>query len=94
MCPAVERTRRLSNRTRISFFPNAPERTYDAYLDARGLVRRGRVGAAPCMLMDSPAMVAAVAGRLRREPGWLLCNTFGCEPCTLRKRRLRALGKL
>jgi aminoglycoside N3'-acetyltransferase len=66
----------------------------DAYLDERGLVRRGRVGAAPCMLMDSPAMVAAVAGRLRREPGWLLCNTFGCEPCTLRKRRLRALGKL
>jgi len=66
----------------------------DDYLEERGVLRRGRVGEATCLLMDSRTMVAAVAERLRREPGWLLCSTFGCEPCTLRKRRLRALGRL
>ncbi len=66
----------------------------DNFLEERGVLRRGRVGAAKCLLMDSRTMVAAVAERLRREPGWLLCSTFGCEPCTLRKRRLRALGLL
>jgi aminoglycoside 3-N-acetyltransferase len=66
----------------------------DAYLEARGLLRRGRVGAAPAMLLDSRTMVAAVVDRLQAEPGWLLCDTFGCEPCTLRKRRLHSLGLL
>jgi aminoglycoside 3-N-acetyltransferase len=66
----------------------------DAYLEEHGLLWRGRVGAATCLLMHSPHVVTAIAARLRRDPGWLLCNTFGCEPCTLRKRRLRALGRL
>jgi hypothetical protein len=66
----------------------------DAYLEAQGVLRRGTIGAAPAMLMTSREMVAAVAQRLKVEPGWLLCNTFGCEPCTLRKRRLRSLGLL
>jgi aminoglycoside 3-N-acetyltransferase len=65
----------------------------DSYLEQCGILARGRVGAATCLLMDSRAMVAAVADRLQREPGWLLCSTFGCEPCTLRKRRLRELGR-
>jgi aminoglycoside 3-N-acetyltransferase len=66
----------------------------DPYLEAQGILIRGQVGAAPCLLMEARAMVAAVAERLQREPGWLLCHTFGCEPCTLRKRRLRSLGLL
>ena len=44
--------------------------------------------------MSKVPMTVAGAERLRREPGWLLCSTFGCEPCTLRKRRLRAMGRL
>ncbi len=64
----------------------------DAHLEAHGVVKRGLVGAAPCLLMEARAMVAAVAEQLRRQPGWLLCHTFGCEPCTLRRRRLRSLG--
>jgi aminoglycoside 3-N-acetyltransferase len=64
----------------------------DAYLEAQGLLRRGRVGRAECLWLEAQPMVAAIAERLRREPAWLLCSTFGCEPCTLRKRRLRALG--
>jgi len=66
----------------------------DAYLEEHGLLWRGRVAAAACLLMHSPHVVTAIASRLRRDPGWLLCNTFGCEPCTLRKRRLQALGGL
>lgn len=66
----------------------------DSYLEARGLLRRGRVAAADGMLMNSHEVVAAVVERLKREPDWLLCHTFGCEPCTLRRRRLRDLGWL
>jgi hypothetical protein len=66
----------------------------DAYLEEQGLLKRGKIGSAVSLLMSSQAMVAAVAARLRREPGWLLCHTFGCEPCTLRRRRLRSLGLL
>ncbi len=66
----------------------------DAHLEERGLLKRGRVGGAASLFMDSRDMVSAVVERLKREPAWLLCNTFGCEPCTLRKRRLRSLGLL
>ena len=66
----------------------------DAYLEEQGILKRGKIGSAASLLMSSEAMVAAVAARLRREPGWLLCHTFGCEPCTLRRRRLRSLGLL
>jgi aminoglycoside 3-N-acetyltransferase len=66
----------------------------DDYLDAQGLLRRGRVGSADCLLLDSGPTVAAVVERLKREPDWILCHTFGCEPCTLRRRRLRELGLL
>jgi aminoglycoside 3-N-acetyltransferase len=66
----------------------------DAYLEEQGVLKRGKIASADSLLMSSQAMVAAVADRLRREPGWLLCHTFGCEPCTLRRRRLRALGLL
>jgi aminoglycoside N3'-acetyltransferase len=66
----------------------------DTYLDNLGLLRRGRLASADCTLMNSHEIVPAVVDRLQREPGWLLCHTFGCEPCTLRRRRLRDLGLL
>ena len=66
----------------------------DSYLEEQGILKRGKIAAADAILQSSQAMVQAVAARLRREPGWLLCHTFGCEPCTLRRRRLRALGRL
>jgi aminoglycoside 3-N-acetyltransferase len=66
----------------------------DPYLDSLGLLRRSRLASADCMLMNSQDIVAAVVQRLKRQPDWLLCHTFGCEPCTLRRRRLRHLGML
>jgi aminoglycoside 3-N-acetyltransferase len=64
----------------------------DDYLASRGVLRLGKVAAASCMLMDAAAMVGAIVERLRKEPDWLLCKAFVCEPCTLRKRRLRERG--
>jgi aminoglycoside 3-N-acetyltransferase len=66
----------------------------DGYLEEQGILKRGKIAGASAILENSQAMVQAVAMRLKREPGWLLCNTFGCEPCTLRRRRLRSLGLL
>ena len=66
----------------------------DSYLETQGLLTRGKVAGADSKLMDSQAIVPAVVERLKREPGWMLCHTFGCEPCTLRRRRLRSLGLL
>jgi len=66
----------------------------DGYLEEQGILKRGKIAGASAILENSQAMVQAVAIRLKREPGWLLCNTFGCEPCTLRRRRLRSLGLL
>ncbi len=66
----------------------------DSYLEELGILKRGKIAAADAILESSQAMVQAVAMRLKREPGWLLCHTFGCEPCTLRRRRLQLLGRL
>ncbi|NQU11067.1 AAC(3) family N-acetyltransferase [bacterium] len=64
------------------------------WLAARGIGQPGRIAAAECWLGSAPELVAAVAEELQRNPAWLLCNLFGCEPCTLRRRRLRERGLL
>jgi aminoglycoside 3-N-acetyltransferase len=64
----------------------------DGHLVAAGIASRGRIGAAPSMLMPGMAAVASIAERLGREPDWLLCRGWACEPCTLRRRRLRERG--
>ena len=66
----------------------------DTYLTARGILQRGKVGLAESMLMNSRELIAAVVKKLQAEPAWLLCDHFICEPCSLRKRRLREKGLL
>jgi len=66
----------------------------DAYLRELGILKECKVAAADCMLMDAHAMVEAVARRLKREPAWLLCSDFTCEPCNRRKARLCERGLL
>jgi len=66
----------------------------DAYLTECGILRRGKVGQTESILMNSREMVAAVVKKLQAEPAWLLCDNFICEPCALRKRRLREKGLL
>jgi len=64
----------------------------DAYLQEKGVLQRGQVCAAECMLMEARSMVAVVVERLQQEPDWLLCHNFACEPCNLRRHRLHAMG--
>lgn len=64
----------------------------DAFLTGRGISRRVTIGRAPSQLMPAPAAVDAVVERLLHEPDWLLCDSFVCEPCNLRKMRLRREG--
>ncbi|MBU0714594.1 MAG: AAC(3) family N-acetyltransferase [Verrucomicrobia bacterium] len=64
----------------------------DTYLAECGVMREGKVWQAAVILMDAVKMVAAVKKKLQAEPAWLLCDNFTCEPCALRKKRLREKG--
>lgn len=64
----------------------------DSALDQRGLVKRGRVCRADCMLMDARSIVDTIVERLQTEPGWLFCASIVCEPCHRRRERLRNRG--
>lgn len=64
----------------------------DAYLAERGLLCRGRIATADAMLLNAAEMVAAVVDKLKADPAWLLCDSIVCEPCSLRKRRLKECG--
>jgi len=64
----------------------------DGYLEESGGITRGKVCDADSMLMDSHDLVDAIVKRLHTEPSWLFCDALVCEPCHLRKRRLREKG--
>ena len=64
----------------------------DEFLLERGIAKTGLVAAAPSILMDAQEMVSAVTARLALQPDWLFCDSIICEPCTLRRRRLRERG--
>jgi aminoglycoside 3-N-acetyltransferase len=65
----------------------------DGYLERQGILKRGQIGAAAAMRMRAQHLVDAVVARLRQEPDWLLCGEASCEACTLRRARLRELGR-
>ena len=64
----------------------------DEFLVESGIMSHGKIGAALCLTMSAREMVDAIAAELRRRPDWLFCNTLTCEPCTLKRRRLREMG--
>ncbi|MCG2661599.1 MAG: AAC(3) family N-acetyltransferase, partial [Kiritimatiellae bacterium] len=61
----------------------------DDYLLQQGIMKSGKIECAPCFLMSGKETTEAVVKRLKKEPAWLLCDNFTCEPCSLRKRRLK-----
>jgi aminoglycoside 3-N-acetyltransferase len=67
-------------------------RVVDKVLERKGLLKRGRVCRADCMLMDARSIVDAIAELLRENPGWLFCESIACEPCHRRRERLRKHG--
>lgn len=66
----------------------------DELLVEQDLIRRGSICSATSYLMGAQPMVDAIAGQLRKQPDWLFCNSISCEPCTLKRHRLRELGLL
>jgi len=64
----------------------------DPYLEEKGILAPGKIGSADSSLMSAHDMVNAVVEKLHQEPAWLLCDNFTCEPCTLRKKRLKEAG--
>lgn len=64
----------------------------DGLLEQAGILTRGRIRASEAMLMDSKPLVDTIAEELRWNPTWLMCDSIVCEPCNLRKRRLRERG--
>ena len=64
----------------------------DEYLVEKDILTRGTICSATCLTMNSREMVDAVAARLREEPDWLFCESLICEPCCLRRQRLRERG--
>jgi aminoglycoside 3-N-acetyltransferase len=64
----------------------------DPYLRTLGIMKEANVASAHCRFMDAQPLVEAIVARLKREPAWLLCRNFLCEPCNRRKARLRERG--
>ena len=64
------------------------------YLEKRQIVKHGKICQADCILMDAREMVDTVVENLKENPAWLLCDDFTCEPCNLRKHRLKERGML
>ncbi len=57
------------------------------FVEAGIAVRQG-----DSFLVDAPAMLRLVLDEIKRKPDCMLCDDFTCEPCTLRKKRLREAG--
>ncbi len=62
------------------------------FLEDENLCRKGNVGKAGAILIEAKPMVDAIREKLKHTPDWLLCGSIGCEPCNLRKHRLKASG--
>ena len=64
----------------------------DEYLVEKGILSRGKIRLATSLMMDARDMVDAIASQLRKQPDWLFCDSIVCEPCHLKRRRLREKG--
>lgn len=64
----------------------------DEFLVEHDILTRGRICCATSYMIDARQMVDGVAARLREQPDWLFCESVSCEPCQLRRRRLRERG--
>jgi len=87
----LEKSNRVIEVTLPNEFPGCSTNfnVVDEYLDSKGLLTHGRICDADSMLMNANDMIGMVVSKLRECPAWLLCDSFVCEPCTLRKRRLQ-----
>jgi len=66
----------------------------DEFLVENDLLEFGLVCSATTYLIDAQPMVDTIADELRKRPDWLFCKSISCEPCTLKRRKLREMGLL
>ena len=64
----------------------------DEPLVQEGIASTGTVGGAKAYLLDSRRLKDFVIKRLKNKPACLLCTSITCEPCGLRRRRLKERG--
>lgn len=69
-------------------------READEFLVEHDLLTRGSICSTVGYLLDARQMVDAVAAQLRKQPDWLFCESLTCEPCQVKRRRLRELGMI
>ena len=63
-------------------------------LQAAGIEKRVTVGDAECLLLKARPMLEVVIGMIREQPDVLLCSDITCEPCALRRRKLKEIGRI
>lgn len=66
----------------------------DEFLVEQDLLTRGHIGSGVGYSIDAREMVDAIASELQKRPDWLFCQSLTCEPCQLKRRRLRERGLL
>jgi len=90
----VENEGKVIEHNLVDEFPACSENfgAADEFLLKNGILKKGFVGNAESMIIKSGEMVPAILKKLDEQPDWLLCDNFTCEPCSLRKKRLREKG--
>jgi len=61
-------------------------------LEKAGVLRRGKIGNARCMLFSSQAAADVLIPELQERPDLLLCNREECQICPRRRRRVKVEG--
>ena len=56
-----------------------------------GIMKRGEVGMATTYLLNANRNIKFLVPLLKKNPSFLLCSKIVCEPCNLKKRRLKEL---
>ncbi len=66
----------------------------DKLLIEEGISTEGQVGGTHSYLMGAQHLKDFVIGQIKRKPDCMLCSNIVCEPCSLRRKRLKAVGLL
>jgi aminoglycoside 3-N-acetyltransferase len=66
----------------------------DAFFEEKKIMSKEKICSADSLCMNAKDIVAAAVDKFKEQPDWLLCDNFTCEPCSLRKKRLKQAGML
>jgi len=91
---AVEKNGRTEAVPLIPEYPGCSDNFswLDKPLLQEGIARSGQIGGSAAFLVNARQMQDYVIERIKQKPDCLLCSSIVCEPCSLRRQRLRELG--